>query len=94
MIGPVLLKNHCVFSTKQRVPVLNPDVQESLTELWRVQGRYLAGSVEQQLEYHRTRTFQEEYLAHRLAYNDDIVAFKMGRRQGGPSRQGARRAHV
>jgi multidrug efflux pump subunit AcrB len=27
-------------------------------------------------------------LVHRLAYNDDIVAFKMGRRQG------ARRAHV
>ena len=29
-----------------------------------------------------------KFLVHRLAYNDDIVAFKMGRRQG------ARRAHV
>jgi hypothetical protein len=27
---------------------------------------------------------------HRLAYNDDVVAFKMGRRQGGPSRTGVR----
>jgi hypothetical protein len=27
-------------------------------------------------------------LVHRLAYNDDVVAFKMGRRQGGPSRTG------
>jgi hypothetical protein len=27
-------------------------------------------------------------LVHRLAYNDDIVAFKMGLRQGGPSRTG------
>jgi heterodisulfide reductase subunit A-like polyferredoxin len=27
-------------------------------------------------------------LVHRLAYNDDVVAFKMGRRQG------ARRAHI
>jgi hypothetical protein len=36
------------------------------TRLWGVQRRYLAGSVhnvEQQLEHHRTRTFQEEYLA-------------------------------
>src|SRR5262249_19416790 len=36
------------------------------TRLWRVQRRYLAGSVhyiEQQLEHHRTQTFQEEYLA-------------------------------
>ena len=34
--------------------------------LWRIQRWYLAGSVhyiEQQLEHHRTRTFQEEYLA-------------------------------
>ena len=29
-------------------------------------------------------------LVHRLAYNDDVVAFKMGRRQGGPSRTGGR----
>ena len=27
---------------------------------------------------------------YRLAYNDDIVALKMGRRQGGPSRTGVR----
>jgi hypothetical protein len=36
------------------------------TGLWRIQRWYLAGSVhyiEQQLEHHRTRTFQEEYLA-------------------------------
>jgi hypothetical protein len=36
------------------------------TRPWRVQRRCLAGSihyVEQQLEHHRTRTFQEEYLA-------------------------------
>jgi hypothetical protein len=36
------------------------------TGLWRIQRRYLAGTVhyiEQQLEHHRTRTFQEEYLA-------------------------------
>ena len=38
------LNIHCLFSTKERVWVLNP---------------YL----EQQLEHHRTRTFQEEYLA-------------------------------
>ena len=33
---------------------------------WRIQRRYLAGTVhyfEQQLEHHRTQTFQEEYLA-------------------------------
>jgi len=30
----------------------------------------------------------EEVLVYRLAYNDDVVAFKMGRRQG------ARRAHI
>src|SRR5258708_18357647 len=29
-------------------------------------------------------------LVHRLAYNGDVVAFKMGRRQGGPSRTGVR----
>jgi hypothetical protein len=29
-------------------------------------------------------------LVHRLAYNGDVVAFKMGRRQGGPSRTGGR----
>ena len=36
------------------------------TRLWRVQRRDLAGTVhyiEQQPEHHRTRTFQEEYLA-------------------------------
>src|SRR5208283_4189680 len=27
---------------------------------------------------------------YRLAYNGDVVAFKMGRRQGGPSRTGSR----
>src|SRR5271165_1705531 len=30
--------------------------------------------------------FSEEALVYRLAYNGDVVAFKMGRRQGGPSR--------
>src|SRR5271166_6022927 len=30
------------------------------------------------------------HLVHRLTYNDDVVAFKMGRRQGGPSRTGSR----
>jgi hypothetical protein len=34
------------------------------------------------------------YLVHRLAYNGDVVAFKMGRRQGGPSRTGGKRAHI
>jgi hypothetical protein len=29
-------------------------------------------------------------LVYRLAYNGDVVAFKMGRRQGGPSRTGSR----
>ena len=29
-------------------------------------------------------------LVHRLAYNGDVVAFKMDRRQGGPSRTGGR----
>jgi hypothetical protein len=33
-------------------------------------------------------------LVHRLAYNGDVVAFKMGGRQGGPSRTGGRRAHI
>jgi hypothetical protein len=41
------------------------------TGLWRIERWYLAGSgvqetvhyIEQQLEHHRTRTFQEEYLA-------------------------------
>ena len=36
------------------------------TRLWRIQRWYLAGTVhyiEQQVEHHRTRTFQEEYLA-------------------------------
>jgi len=31
-------------------------------------------------------------LVYRLTYNGDVVAFKMGRRQGGPSRTGLRRA--
>ena len=125
------LNIHCVFSTKERVWVLNPDIRERLwpymggiakqngmipkciggvsdhvhllvtlptqigrcdgrsvdkgriigldssdlskppklclaTGLWRIQRWYLAGTVhyiEQQLEHHRTRTFQEEYLA-------------------------------
>jgi hypothetical protein len=30
------------------------------------------------------------HLVHRLANNGDVVAFKMGRRQGGPSRTGAK----
>jgi hypothetical protein len=30
----------------------------------------------------------------RLRYNSDVVAFKMGRRQGGPSRTGGKRAHI
>jgi hypothetical protein len=33
-------------------------------------------------------------LVHRLSYTGAIVAFKMGRRQGGPSRTGGRRAHI
>ena len=33
-------------------------------------------------------------LVYRLTYNGDVVAFKMGRRQGGPSRTGVRRAHI
>jgi inositol transport system ATP-binding protein len=33
-------------------------------------------------------------LVHRLIYTGDVVAFKMGRRQGGPSRTGGRRAHI
>jgi hypothetical protein len=32
-------------------------------------------------------------LVHRLANNGDVVAFKMGRRQGGPSRTGAKGAY-
>jgi len=43
------LNIHCVFSTKERVWV--SQVQETV--------HY----IEQQLEHHRTRTFQEEYLA-------------------------------
>jgi hypothetical protein len=34
------------------------------------------------------RFLEAERLVHRLAYNGDVVAFKMGRRQG------ARRAHI
>ena len=33
-------------------------------------------------------------LVYRLAYNGDVVAFKMGRRQGGPSRTGAKGAYL
>ena len=44
------LNIHCVFSTKDRVWVLNPDIRE---RLWPYMG----------LEHHQTRTFQEEYLA-------------------------------
>jgi hypothetical protein len=33
-------------------------------------------------------------LVYRLTYNDDIVAFKMGRQQGGPSRTGVWTAHI
>jgi hypothetical protein len=35
-----------------------------------------------------------EHLVHRLANNGDVVAFKMGRRQGGPSRTGAKGAYL
>jgi hypothetical protein len=31
---------------------------------------------------------------YRLAYNGDVVAFKMGRRQGGPSRTGTKGAYL
>ncbi len=34
------------------------------------------------------------WLVHRLSYTGAIGAFKMGRRQGGPSRTGSRRAHI
>ena len=34
--------------------------------------------------------FVNTALVYRLSYNDDIVAFKMGRRQGGPSRTGSK----
>ena len=30
------------------------------------------------------------FLVHRLTYNGDVVAFKMGRRQGGPRRTGGK----
>ena len=33
-------------------------------------------------------TLMQHVLVYRLAYNGDVVAFKMGRRQGGPSRTG------
>jgi hypothetical protein len=33
-------------------------------------------------------------LVYRLAYNGDVVAFKMGRWQGGPSRTGAKGAYL
>jgi hypothetical protein len=33
-------------------------------------------------------------LVRRLIYTGDVVAFKMGRRQGGPSRTSGRRAHI
>src|SRR5258705_11588023 len=33
-------------------------------------------------------------LVYRLAYNGDVVAFKMGRRQGGPSRTGTKGAYL
>ena len=49
------LNVHCVFSTKERVPILNPEVRE---RLW----PYLGG-IAKQNGIHRTRTFQEEYLA-------------------------------
>jgi hypothetical protein len=37
---------------------------------------------------------ERDSLVHRLIYTGDVVAFKMGRRQGGPSRTGGRRAHI
>ncbi len=33
-------------------------------------------------------------LVYRLAYNGNVVAFKMGRRQGGPSRTGTKGAYL
>ena len=33
-------------------------------------------------------------VVYRLAYNGDVVAFKVGRRQGGPSRTGAKGAYL
>ena len=50
------LNIHCVFSTKERVGVLNP-------ERWYLAVQETVHYIEQQLEHHRTRTFQEEYLA-------------------------------
>jgi len=36
----------------------------------------------------KERSLTHDLLVYRLAYNGDVVAFKMGRRPGGPSRTG------
>ncbi len=59
---------HCVFSTKERRPLIPPQLQE---RLW----PYLGGIARQtQAEHHRKLTFQEEFLAllrrHRIAYDE------------------------
>jgi hypothetical protein len=48
--------------------------------------------IQNQVEHHRTRTFQEEDLVHQVSDWRSGVAIKMGRRQGGPSRTGGRRS--
>ena len=35
-----------------------------------------------------------EAVVYRLAYNGDVVGFKMGRRQGGPSRTGVKGSYL
>lgn len=59
---------HCVFSTKERRPLIPPQLQE---RLW----PYLGGIARQtQPEHHRKLTFQEEFLAllrrHRIGYDE------------------------
>ncbi|HOC54316.1 MAG TPA: hypothetical protein PKI20_01700 [Verrucomicrobiota bacterium] len=59
---------HCVFSTKERRPLIPPQLQE---RLW----PYLGGIARQtQPEHHRKLTFQEEFLAllrrHRIACDE------------------------
>ena len=41
-----------------------------------------------------TEVVRRGQLVHRLANNGDVVAFKMSRRQGGPSRTGGTRTHI
>src|SRR6516225_883665 len=40
------------------------------------------------------RSYASSFLVHRLLNPLGFVAFKMGRRQGGPSRTGIKRAHI